>query len=531
MQHEKKHIKCIPLQTLINQKRLPMLFIGSGISKRYLKNYPNWNELINCLASSVNISESQILAMKQEITDRKPHCPQSEIFKVVGQKITEKLRRDIAEGNIKTSDLFDNEEMQHIKNNNTPFIKMLISKQFKNYELYDSIKLQNEIEELKKLQNNIGVVITTNYDTFIEQLFNNFYCYSEQSQYYMSDAEGIGEIYKIHGCAKKPHTIIFNSEDYDNFENNLRVIVAKILTLLLDYPLIFLGYSLEDANVLNIIYSLMDCLNEHQLSNLSNKLIYVTWKQGENNLICSKKTISKNGKTLTLTNIETDNYYVIYKYLQRFYPCEKPERVRKIKRMIKDLIVKNTYGINTVLTTEENLDQLKDEQKLVIAFGSNTALADKGIVGINVTDLCNKVLKQEVHNVEYCENLIEKCYINNSKIPQNHFVPIFYFTKLTNKFNENEKYVTLKNNILNYVEKLNKNTSIPVLSNSSNIIKQLKTLQKSKVIESLIKSFSLDILDYETYIKTIKTIISDTSFDIQINDTKIRKAITYADLK
>ena len=34
------------LDDIVYSNRTPVLFIGSGISKRYLYNYPSWNELL-----------------------------------------------------------------------------------------------------------------------------------------------------------------------------------------------------------------------------------------------------------------------------------------------------------------------------------------------------------------------------------------------------------------------------------------------------------------------------------------------------
>ena len=43
------------LEKMVKNKRLPVLFIGSGIPKRYLKNFPSWDELLNESFSKVNI--------------------------------------------------------------------------------------------------------------------------------------------------------------------------------------------------------------------------------------------------------------------------------------------------------------------------------------------------------------------------------------------------------------------------------------------------------------------------------------------
>ena len=34
------------LDKIVENKRMPVLFIGSGLSKRYLYKYPNWDELL-----------------------------------------------------------------------------------------------------------------------------------------------------------------------------------------------------------------------------------------------------------------------------------------------------------------------------------------------------------------------------------------------------------------------------------------------------------------------------------------------------
>lgn len=70
-----------------------MLFVGSGLSKRYLKNYPSWDELIFNIAKVIGVNKSQIIAMKQAITDSKPSETQGKINAEIGSNLT-KIFRD-----------------------------------------------------------------------------------------------------------------------------------------------------------------------------------------------------------------------------------------------------------------------------------------------------------------------------------------------------------------------------------------------------------------------------------------------------
>ena len=44
------------LNRVIASKRLPVLFIGSGLSKRYLENYPSWEQLLDRLREIIGIT-------------------------------------------------------------------------------------------------------------------------------------------------------------------------------------------------------------------------------------------------------------------------------------------------------------------------------------------------------------------------------------------------------------------------------------------------------------------------------------------
>lgn len=528
---QKQYITSNVLEKLVANKKIPMLFIGAGISKRYLKNYPSWEDLINLLAKDIGVSSDRLFAMQQQVTDSNPNAKKSEIYKEIGQNLTDILREQIITHKKNLSDYFNENEKELIIKNNIPFIKMLITHYFPETSIKKSKRLRNEIRELIKLEKNVGVVLTTNYDTFIDRhIFTNFKCFSEQYQYYRSDSEGIGEIYKIHGSISNPKSIIFNKKDYDNYNKNLRVVVAKILSLLLDYPIIFLGYSLEDENILEILTTLIDCLNNEQLNELENNFIYVSYKPNENKLKQYQKTITQNNKSIKLTVIETDNYFAIYKNLQRFKPSIPPSLVRKYKSIIRELVIDTTFGKQKIFIKEADIDKLKNDDNLVIAFGKYEELSQKGLEGLGVNDIVEMVLNQKKIDVQYAENIIEKCYINNSAIAFTHYVPIFYFTKLTEKFNKNNKLLRMKKRLLEYVKQLNTNKKIKSYNSIESLENYINKESKSyKIIPCVIKSYALGNFTYQEYIQILNNLVKLNLIDS--NRTDFKKAITYADLK
>lgn len=517
-------VPCKCLDNLVDEHRIPMLFIGSGISRRYLKNYPSWDELIQSVADKIGVTKSQLIAIRQSITDTTPDETPGRINAKIGSELTQIFRKKVLEEKIDLADIFTEDEIKTIENKNISFTKMLICKLLSSYEVYGHHK---EISEFKKLQNHIGVVVTTNYDKFLErELFNNFDVFYEQTQYYMTETTGIGEVYKIHGSVDSPSSIVFTAEDYDNFRNNLRVVAAKLLNLALEYPIIFIGYSLEDENVMEILNTLIDSLNKEQLANLSKNLIYVSWKKNEYYLKEAEKIVHRDGKTLRMTSISTDNYYVLYKYLQKFIPSEKPERVRKYKKMIKSLVMKSNGGQATIIANE-NIDKLNSEGKLVVAFGEVNKFALKGISGISVKDLVNWVFEQKPDiSSDLAKSVIEEFYFD-SRVARSQFVPVYYLFRFNDEYKDNEKVLNMKSNLDVWVSKINGDSGFPLLQSYDEIFNSKSNNAKYKYLGIIAKSYSNEKITYEECLALLK--------DYYCGDPSLpsdfRKVITLLDMK
>lgn len=99
-------------------------------------------------------------------------------------------------------------------------------------------------------------IITTNYDSLIEDAYGAENCYVVRST---DDLINLPQnktiIYKIHGDLKAKDHILLTKQDYTNyFDNNNEPLLWKyIQSQILTTDILFIGYSLEDTNVFSLI--------------------------------------------------------------------------------------------------------------------------------------------------------------------------------------------------------------------------------------------------------------------------------------
>lgn len=112
------------------------------------------------------------------------------------------------------------------------------------------IKYKEEIEMLSTLsEKSISGVITTNYDEFVETYFKGYTKYVGQGQLIFSAIQGIAEIFKIHGSVEEPQSLVINEQDYIDFDKKSAYLAAKLMTIFMEYPIIFMGYSINVNNL------------------------------------------------------------------------------------------------------------------------------------------------------------------------------------------------------------------------------------------------------------------------------------------
>ena len=182
-----------------------------------------------------------------------------------------------------------------------------------------------------------------------------------------SDIYEIGEIYKIHGSVTKPDSIIITAEDYNKFEDKQAYLIAKILTIFLEYPIIFLGYSLQDKNIQNILKTIAHCLSQEKLDILKDRFIFVEYEDGDD--ISSHGQSFENGARIEMTKIRTKNYLPIFQAINEVDARYNPKILRELRKDIYSLVLDTEHKSKIVATGFEKIDYLKEDSQFILGVG------------------------------------------------------------------------------------------------------------------------------------------------------------------
>lgn len=216
----------------------PVLFIGTGLSLRYLKNSYSWDNLLKQIILDTTGNEEDYLNIKSR-HQKDGYYQYPEIAKEVEDFFNRSLEKD-RDGHFKSVNdrFFDGMK----KGENISRFKIYIADLLKAIDFKPEKK--EEISAFTKIRKNISSIITTNYDNLIEEIFT----FKPLIGNDILLSNPYGSVYKIHGCVTKPSSIIITSKDYAIFENKFELIRAQLLSLFIHNPIIFIGYNLGDNN-------------------------------------------------------------------------------------------------------------------------------------------------------------------------------------------------------------------------------------------------------------------------------------------
>ncbi len=394
----------------------PFLFWGSGMTRRYY-NLPDWKGLLEHFAREIRDDDFTYSAYENRAS--KMETPVGLLPKVAELIQADYDEKWFNDASIRT---LDEDSLMKVKNGLSPFKAEIASYIKRNCVVIN--KYKSEIEMLSKLsEKNIAGVITTNYDEFVENNFIGYTKFVGQKQLIFSAIQGIAEIFKIHGSIEEPDSLVINEQDYLDFDRKSAYLAAKLMTIFMEYPIVFMGYSISDANIQKIIKSIIDCLDMQQIKILEDRFIFVEYQPGKVGVEVSPYTIMVNNKPLTMKRIVIEDFKLIYRALEG-KKSKLPVRIlRRFKQELYDFTVTNMPTANMRVASIED-DRIKDEE-LVMAIGRYSDYGLRGLHGLKADEWYRNIVVEDIEFsadelLQYAfEDLIKQ---NSGRLPVNKYL-------------------------------------------------------------------------------------------------------------
>jgi len=324
-----------PLDQLLHEKRMPVLFVGSGISGRYMDTC-TWDALLEKAAAVMGIDRFRLNGIKAGLETEHPGA---NVYPLLASELSKRMNGMIGRGEL-TRDSFPGmtDGEWGLMETCNPF-KAVVCSIVKGGKLTDDPEKLAELESFRKVAGKVPAVITTNYDRFLEtEVFDGFDTLVYPDDFYFSGSEGYGEILKIHGTADAPDSIVLTSEDYDRLRRESKVILSRLTYLMCYHPVIFIGYSLRDEEVHDMIFDLVSSLKQDDLDRASGHILMVGFSDKPEKPVWGSRVLEKEGKMLEVIDLEVSGPEVLFRYLDRFTPVASASEIKMYGRMAREAL-------------------------------------------------------------------------------------------------------------------------------------------------------------------------------------------------
>lgn len=393
---------------LKNKNGAPFLFLGSGFSRHYL-NTPQWDGILQMFAPHKLAQYYSKLDTTSLI------------------KVGTEIAKDVTEEfwNLDENDEF-REAVQDQVIDASSVLKIKISNYLKEQSLQEFPKeYEEEIHILERLS--IDGIITTNWDDTAERLFPEFTPYIGQEQLIFSSTYSIGEIYKIHGSYRDPKSLVLTENDYADFSKKNPYLAAKLITIFIEHPVVFLGYSISDSNIQDILKSIVACLDNDNIRKLQDNLIFVEWVEDSSfqTAIERQDIMMGNKVNLPVIKIRTHSFKEVYELLQYYERAIPANMLREYKKQFYEIVQSETPEKQLYVLPSDEVDQNKNIQ-VVYGFGAIKQFRSAvGYRGIKPTELLRDVLTDT--NEWNAEQVLTEAYPQLTRTTPKAFLPIYKY--------------------------------------------------------------------------------------------------------
>lgn len=420
-------------QAVSEFKQLPYLFVGTGFSIRYA-NAMSWKELLFSIWKVVHDDnelefEKSLQRIEYELKLQSPDLTEEQKKYDIFPQMALELQKEFnilyyRESEFEKTVFTTDESEEIIKNKYDPF-KYYVTKLTRKIKLDSTKEEYKELVPLIKNQNKIAGIITTNYDECLEEIFRDFDVNIGQDNMLLSNVNSAFEIYKVHGCVTNPNSLVFTKADYDYFLNKLKYLSAKLLTIFVEHPIIFIGYGMGDPNIQNLFQEISECLAQEDLERAKRNFIFISPVfEGESEIRI--REFSYGTKRIPMTEFRLADYSCFYEKLDSIVSSMPVKLMRKMQDMVTKYIY-STEVTNNIMFGSINSPEI-DDDKAALYVGTVDTIAQMGFDSFGIMDILEDILYD--NKPFLCnEKLISKTFKNIRSTSGTTFLPVYKYIR------------------------------------------------------------------------------------------------------
>lgn len=167
------------------------------------------------------------------------------------------------------------------------------------------------------------------------------------------------------------------------------------MTIFMEFPIIFMGYSISDNNIQNIIKSIANCLDSNQLQLLEERFIFIEYKPDATGAEVTPYTIMVDDRPLVMKKIVLSDFMLLYRALDLKKTKLPVRMLRKFKQELYE------YTITALPTGTLRVASIEDtriaDEDLVLAIGKASEFGLKGLSGLDGNEWYRNIVLDDLN--------------------------------------------------------------------------------------------------------------------------------------
>jgi len=223
------------------------------------------------------------------------------------------------------------------------------------------------------------------------------------------------------------------------------------MTIFMEYPIIFIGYSLSDRNIQNILSAMVECIPTDKYDTLKSRFVFIDYNADYDRYSISDLAIPfPSGKILSMTKITLSDFSILYNALKRKKSALPVKILRLFKEEFYNYVLTNTPSSNMRIAGID--DNRVSDEELVLAICKPSMLSLHGLKGIKMDDWYQDIL---LNNLQFtADEMLTLSY--PEVIRQSTKLPIYKYLSLAKKEYPNIKRVNCFDDLLSKTIKRNR---------------------------------------------------------------------------